>query len=97
MTLVMNGVNGEARGIPGALKFQARVRVLPRRRQDSAFQAEDGDPIFASPTPIPSRSLIAAATSYKNYHDVSGNPEAIVKNQIAAADQKWANATFAMV
>ena len=28
-TLVMNGVNGDARGIAGALKFQTRVRVLP--------------------------------------------------------------------
>ena len=27
-TLVMSGVNGEANGIKGALKFQARVRVL---------------------------------------------------------------------
>src|SRR4030095_5143413 len=28
-TLVMRGVNGAAQGIPGALRFQARVRVLP--------------------------------------------------------------------
>jgi len=34
--------------------------------------------------------FIAAATSYKNYHDVSGNPEAITKKQIAGADEKWA-------
>jgi len=32
--------------------------------------------------------LIAAATSYKNYHDVSGNPGAITKSQIAAASKK---------
>jgi alpha-L-fucosidase 2 len=32
--------------------------------------------------------LIAAATSYKNYQNVSGNPEAITKQQIAAAAKK---------
>ena len=32
--------------------------------------------------------LIAAATSYKNYHDVSGHPESIVKKQLAAAAKK---------
>jgi len=32
--------------------------------------------------------IIAAATSYKNYHDVSGNPEAITKKQVASAPQK---------
>ena len=32
-TLVMSGVNGAARGIPGALKFQARVRVLRRQEK----------------------------------------------------------------
>ena len=29
--------------------------------------------------------LIAAATSYKSYNDVTGDPEAVVKKQIAAA------------
>jgi alpha-L-fucosidase 2 len=38
--------------------------------------------------------LIAGATSYKNYHDVSGNPEAITKKQIAGAYAKWANANI---
>ena len=32
--------------------------------------------------------FITAATSYKNYHDVSGDPEAIVKKQIAAVIKK---------
>ena len=33
-TLVLSGVNGEADGIAGALKFQARVQVHRLRRQD---------------------------------------------------------------
>jgi len=39
--------------------------------------------------PIRSRCSSPAATSYKNYHDVSGDPEAITKNQIAGAYHKW--------
>ena len=38
--------------------------------------------------------LIAAATSYKNYHDVSGDPEAITKQQIAGAYYKWRCGNF---
>jgi alpha-L-fucosidase 2 len=82
-TLVMDGVNGEARGIKGALKFQSRVRVLPIHGKISA----DADKIaVASADSV--TLLIAAATSYKNYHDVSGNPEATTQGQIADAWQK---------
>jgi len=83
-TLVMNGVNGEMRGIPGALKFQARVCVLPSRGKITAGT----DKIFVEEADSVTL-LIAAATSYKNYHDVSGEPEAIVKKQIAGANYKW--------
>ena len=87
VTLVMNGVNGEMRGIPGALKFQARVRVLPVHGKITAG-ADNISVANADSVTL----LIAAATSYKNYHDVSGSPEAIVKKQIAGAYEKWANA-----
>jgi alpha-L-fucosidase 2 len=83
-TLVMNGVNGDANGIKGALKFQSRVCVLP----DSGNISVTGNKI--SVTNANSVTLlIAAATSYKNYHDVSGDPEAIVKRQIEGAYEKW--------
>jgi alpha-L-fucosidase 2 len=82
-TLVMSGVNGEMRGIAGALKFQARVKVLATGGKTSAatdkISITDADAVTL---------LIAAATSYKNYHDVSGDPEAIVKKQIAATAKK---------
>ena len=32
--------------------------------------------------------LIAAATSYKNFKDVSGDPEALAKDYLAAASRK---------
>jgi alpha-L-fucosidase 2 len=82
-TLVMTGVNGEMRGIAGALKFQARVRVLPT-----------GGTIFAGADKISISGadsvtlLITAATSYKNYHDVSGQPEVLAKNYLAAVAKK---------
>jgi alpha-L-fucosidase 2 len=38
--------------------------------------------------------LIAAATSYRNYQDVSGDPEAITKAQIAAAEAKSFDTVF---
>jgi alpha-L-fucosidase 2 len=83
-TLVVRGVNGGSGGIKGALKFEARVLVLPARGKISV----DADKI--SVTNADSATLlIAAATSYKNYHDVSGDPEAITKQQIAGAYYKW--------
>ena len=77
----MSGVNGDASGIKGALKFQARVRVAGGWRQDHGHGANTVSVTNADSVTL----LIAAATSYKNYQDVSGDPEAIVKNQIAGA------------
>jgi alpha-L-fucosidase 2 len=82
-TLVMRGVNGSAQGIKGALKFQVRARVLA-----------DGGSISATSNSVSVANadsatiLIALATSYKSYDDVSGDPEKIVKGQIAAAAHK---------
>ena len=81
--LVMSGIAGEARGIAGATKFQARVRVLAEGGQTTA------DSNTVSVANADSATLfIAAATSYKNYHDVSGNPEAIIRNQLALVRAK---------
>ncbi|MDB6016373.1 MAG: Alpha/beta hydrolase fold-3 domain protein [Pedosphaera sp.] len=86
-TLVMSGVNGNGgdrrRTIKGALKFQARVRVLAQGGKVTA----EGDKISVANADSVTL-LIAAATSYKNYQNVSGDPEAIVKKQIAAASKK---------
>ena len=85
-TLVLNGVNGEARGIPGALKFQTRLNVLADQGEirvgADRLTVTNADSVTL---------LLAAATSYRNYHDVSGLPEAIVKSQLAGAYEKWAN------
>ncbi len=82
-TLVMSGVNGSANGVKGALKFQARVRVVAQGGTVSAGKSS------LSVTNADSVLLyIAAATSYKNYQDVSGDPESKVKSQLAAVSGK---------
>jgi alpha-L-fucosidase 2 len=82
-TLVMSGVNGEANGINGALKFQARVRIVT---QGGKIAASDNS---ISVTAADSATLyIVAATSYRNYEDVSGDPEAITKKRLAAVTAK---------
>jgi alpha-L-fucosidase 2 len=89
-TLILRGVNGDSQGIHGALKFQVRVRVLA-----------DGGTITANSNSVAvlnadsATILIAAATSYRNFHDVSGDPEATVKTQIAAAAAKSFDALLA--
>ena len=81
--MILSGVNGAARGINGALKFETRIKVLAEHAQhlscDDRLNISGADSVTF---------LIAAATSYKNYHDVSGNPEAITKERIAAASKK---------
>jgi alpha-L-fucosidase 2 len=79
-TLVLAGVNGDAFGIKGALTYQARVRVMV-----------DGGSIVADGTQlriVAARSatlLIAAATSFRRYDDVSGDPAAATTKAIASA------------
>ena len=73
-----------SRGIKGALKFQARVRVLPCHGGQISADADKISVTNADSATL----LIAAATSYKNFKDVSGDPEAITKKQIAAASKK---------
>ena len=86
-TIVMRGVNQAADGIEGTLKFQVRARVMA-----------DGGTLSATSNTVSVANadsatiLVALATSYKNYDDVSGNPEAIVTGQISAAQTKSFNA-----
>jgi len=82
-TLVMRGVNEDANGIKGALKFQARMKILT----DGGQTTTTGNTISVTNADAVTL-LIAAATSYKNYHDVSGDPEAIVINQMVSALRK---------
>jgi alpha-L-fucosidase 2 len=82
-TLVMSGKNGAAQGISGALRFQARVRIV-----HSGGTSEAQNDAIAVNGADEATLLVAMATSYNNYQDVSGDPEAITKDRIAEAGRK---------
>jgi len=82
-TLVMQGVGSAAKGIKGALKYEAQVKVIAKGGQVAA----DGTNVTASNVDE-ATLLIAAATSFKRFDDVSGDPSQIVPKQIAAAAKK---------
>src|SRR4051794_15205060 len=88
--LVMRGVNGDGAGttadgrpMTGALRFEARVRVLPtggtRTARGDAVVVRDADAVTL---------LIAAATSYRPYDDVGADPAVRVAAAIQAASRK---------
>jgi len=81
--LILRGVNGGAQGVRGALKFQVRARVL----------AEGGTVTATSNAVTVAQAdsatiLIAAATSYRSFKDVDGDPEALATGRIKAAAAK---------
>jgi len=82
-TLVMDGVNGDAEGIKGALKFQARIRSITKRGKTTVNK--DGIAVDGADS---ATLLIAAATSYKNCKDVSGDPETLTKAYLAKVGDK---------
>ncbi len=80
--LVLRGVNAEAHGIKGALKFELRLRVLAEGGEtmagESALRVAGADAVTL---------LIAATTSYRRYDDVGGDPAAIVREALDQAAQ----------
>ena len=82
-TLVMSGQNGAAAGIAGALKFQARVLVQAR----GGRVATDNGRIRVTGADS-ALLLVTAATSFRSYQDVSGDPERLASTQLRAASRK---------
>jgi len=81
--LTLDGRNGAAEGIEGALKFQARVKVI---LEGGSLHA-DGQQIHVEGA----RSaliFIAAATSFRRYDDVSGDPAALNETTLKAVAGK---------
>src|SRR5688500_9702333 len=81
--MLMRGHNAWRREIEGRLKFALRVRVLPRggkmRVDRGRIEIEDADEVVL---------LATAATSYRRYDDVGGDPEAITQRQLAAVQER---------
>jgi alpha-L-fucosidase 2 len=86
-TIVLEGVNGDSQGIKGALKFQASIRVLLDGGTLQAPTNSAGSLLVAKANEV--TLLIAAATSYRTYQDVSGIPEIINQARLQAAYAKW--------
>ena len=83
--IVLSGRNGPHAGKDGALRFESRVRVVADGGVQTAGTDElvvkDADSVLI---------FMAAATNYKSFRDVSGDPTAITKAQIdKAAVKTW--------
>jgi alpha-L-fucosidase 2 len=82
-TLVMRGKGGDAAGIKGLIQYQARVQVLAKGAKPAA---DNGLVSVSGANEV--LLLITAATSFKKFDDVSGDPEAIAKKLLTAAAKK---------
>jgi alpha-L-fucosidase 2 len=95
-TLVLSGANRPSSGIAGALKFQSRIKILhvggtlkSSTRPTTVTRGSTPSPVEYSLEGADSATLlIASATSYKNFHDVSGDPDALAGAIISKAMSK---------
>jgi len=81
--IVMRGRNAGQGGVPGALTWEARARVVTRgghvRTNGSGVSVVAADSVTI---------LVAMATSHRSYEDLSADPGEIVKRQLAGAARK---------
>ena len=89
-TLVLRGRGGDSDGIPGAIRFQSRVKIIPVGGELSAA-ADRLELKNANAVTL----LITAATNYKRFDDVGGDPEAFAKTTLAKAAKKSAERLLA--
>jgi len=82
-TLVLRGMNGDAFGIKGGLKFEARLLVLTHGGE----VAIENERIVITNADS-ALLLVAAATSYRSYKDTTGDPSAITTEELRRARQK---------
>ena len=79
----LRGIAGDAEGIHGVTKFTALARIVceggtvQTENRHSAVSGADSATLFVS-----------IATSYKNYADVSGDPDALASGYLESAAQK---------
>jgi alpha-L-fucosidase 2 len=82
-TLVMAGRGTDSNGVTGVIRYQARVQVLATggklKAGSDSLTVEKADSVTL---------LVTAATSYKNFQDAGGDPEALAKKTLAAASAK---------
>ncbi len=81
--LVLAGTNTPQEGLPAALKYEARVRVI---NDGGDVAIRDGEISVSRANSV--LLLVAIATSYRRYDDVSGDPAAISRARLDAAAAK---------
>lgn len=82
-TLVMRGVGGNSAGVQGQVRYEARVKVIAT---GGAVAAEGGRVVVTNANEA--LLLITAATSFRNFNDVSGDPASLVASRFAAVAGK---------
>jgi len=81
--LTLTGVGGDAQGVSGKVKFQARLRAMA---EGGKTVADDGRVTVTGADSV--TLIIAAATNYKNYKDLTADPVALAASRIAAASAR---------
>jgi alpha-L-fucosidase 2 len=84
-TLVLTGRNIGASGIEGALRFEARLTLRLEGGHGAVRSSGQQLHVSGADTAV---ILLSAATSYRRYDDVSGDPAAANVARIHAASQK---------
>ncbi|HEX6638827.1 MAG TPA: glycoside hydrolase family 95 protein [Steroidobacteraceae bacterium] len=89
-TLVLAGTNTSQEGLPAALRYEARVRVIAQGGTQS--EIEGGISVDGADSAL---IVIAMATNYRRFDDVGGDPTAITRAQVVAVAAKSHDALFA--
>lgn len=84
-TLIMAGRNGAANGIEGALAFETRLHVLLDDGQGRVTASGQQLHVSGART---ATLLVSAATSYRSYDDVGGDPATLNESRIAKAARR---------
>ena len=82
-TLILTGNNTSQHGVPAALRFQARVRIVAQGGE--LVSSEDALTLRGANSAL---LLIAIATNYRRFDDVGGDPAAITRAQLDAVGGK---------
>ncbi len=95
-TIVLRGKGRSEAGIEGALRYEVRAEVLAASASRRGSPASAGNPRHVSVRNADAVViLVSAATSYKSYRDVSGDPSAATTAAIAKARIKPFDALLA--
>ncbi|MDL4818480.1 glycoside hydrolase family 95 protein [Actinomadura opuntiae] len=79
-TIALDGVSGTAKGIEGGVRFRALVRAI----NENGHVTTDGGALRVQGATTVTL-LVSIGTSYRNYHDLSGDPAAQAGGHLAAA------------